>query len=373
MNALLPGTPLDARQKLSWLRLLRSENVGPATFRTLINHFGGADAALEALPALSAKGGLNRAIRICSAGEAEAELAAAERLGATLIAWGEPGYPPALAHADGAAPLIYLAGKAEVIAQPLVAIVGSRNCSAAGRRIAQDIAAGLAGEGVVVVSGLARGIDTAAHRASLAGGTVAVLAGGHGHIYPPENVELASEIRRSGAVVSEMPPGWVPRGKDFPRRNRIISGMSAGVVVIEAAARSGSLITARLAGEQGRDVLAVPGSPLDPRSEGTNRLIRDGATLVRSHHDVMEALGAAFARAPVGPGAQEEETRMPAPADIDDDGRREVQEALSVAPVAVDEIIRQTGLPSGVVMTALIELELAGRLERHPGQRVSLL
>jgi DNA processing protein len=367
-----PGSRwLDARERTAWLRLLRSENIGPVTFRALIDRYGDAEAALEALPELAARGGLRRSIRICAREEAEAELAAAERLGLTLLATGEPGFPHRLDHADGAPAMIYVAGRIAALDEPAVAIVGARNCSASGRRLAQEIAAGLGASGLIVVSGLARGIDAAAHQASLTSGTVAVLAGGHARLYPPEHDALAGEILAAGAVISEMPPQWVARGKDFPRRNRIISGLAVGVVVIEAAARSGSLITARLAVEQGREVFAVPGSPLDPRAEGTNRLIRQGATLVRSAADVLEALSP-------GPLSSPPIIMRDAPQPVPDagadtqDAHRRIQEALGPSPIGIDEIVRHTGLPVGSVMQVLLELELAGRLERHPGQRISV-
>jgi DNA processing protein len=371
------GTPatrpgLDDRQRLDWLRLARSENVGPITFRALVNRYGGAGAALEALPELSARGGLKRSIRLYSEAEAEAEIEMATRLGARLIALGEPCYPMPLSHIETAPPLLYVIGDPGVFTRPMVALVGARNCSAAGRRLAERIAGGLAAEGLVVVSGLARGIDAAAHVASMASGTVAVLAGGHAHIYPEEHVDLAREIAGHGALVSEMPPDWVPRGKDFPRRNRIISGLARGVVVVEAAARSGSLITARRALDHGREVFAVPGSPLDPRSEGANRLIREGATLTRSAEDVLEVLRPTLERSTRPPAMEEP---MPDPdtpeAPVDAHGR--LLEALGPSPVEIDELARHTGLSVAVVMQVLIELELAGRLERHPGQRVSLV
>ncbi|MEJ8573404.1 DNA-processing protein DprA [Microbaculum marinum] len=365
---------LTDRQKLEWLRLLRSENVGPATFRLLINRFGGAREALEALPELSARGGLKRSIRICPLHDAERELAMASRLGARLVTAGEAGYPPRLAGVEGGPPLLYASGNLAVTGRPMVAIVGSRNCSALGRRLVTMLANDLAAEGIVVVSGLARGIDTAAHQASLAGGTIAIVAGGHGHLYPAENVPLAEEIKTSGAILSEMPPDWVARAKDFPRRNRIISGVSYGVVVVEAAARSGSLITARCALEQGREVFAVPGSPLDPRADGTNRLIRQGATLTRKADDVLEVLRPMLGMPPppVAP-LSEPDTGSRRPEDIDESDRRQIIDALGPSPVAIDDILRLTGLSAGQVMLALIELELAGRIERHAGQRVSLI
>ncbi len=367
-----PASRLDDAERRDRLRLARSENVGPATFHTLLDRYGSAAAALEALPALSARGGLKRPIRICTLADAEAELARAARLGLRLIASGEPGFPSLLAHIDAAPPLLYVAGQQDVLARPMVAVVGARNCSAAGRRLTERIVTGLAEAGFVIVSGLARGIDAAAHRASLATGTVAVLAGGHGHLYPEEHGDLAREIARTGALVSELPPDWEPRARDFPRRNRIIAGLAHGVVILEAAMRSGSLITARRALEQGREIFAVPGSPLDPRSDGTNRLIRQGAVLTRSADDVLEALEPVIRRPPSDPRA--EEPRLEVADFVDpDDARGLVTQALGTSPVEIDEVMRHTGLPAGTVMQVLVELELAGQLERHPGQRVSLV
>jgi DNA processing protein len=268
---------LTREQRLAWLRLIRSENVGPATFRALVNQFGGAGAALAAVPMLSRRCGSRHAIRSCTAAEAEAELAEADRLGAHLFAIDEPGYPPALAQVDAPPPLLYAKGRLELADAPIVAIVGARNGSAVGQKFTRQLATELGLEGFVIASGLARGIDTAAHRAALEHGTIAVLAGGIDVVYPPENAELQRAISERGLLLTERSPGFSPRGQDFPRRNRLISGISLGVVVVEAAEGSGSLITARLAGEQGREVFAVPGSPLDPRSAGANNLLKQGA------------------------------------------------------------------------------------------------
>lgn len=378
------GRRLSDAQRLSWLRLIRSENVGPTTFRLLINRFGGAEEALKALPNLSARGGLRRRIRIASAEEATAEIEAAERLDIRFVAMGEPDYPVPLQHCEGAPPLLFVRGQAAILSRPMVAIVGSRNCSAAGKRIAATMASGLGEAGFAIVSGLARGIDAGAHRGALSTGTVAVLAGGVDQVYPQEHGELYAAIAENGAILSEMPLGLEPRGRDFPRRNRIIAGMALGTVIVEAASRSGSLITARLAGELGRDVLAVPGSPLDPRAHGTNRLIRDGAVMARSADDVIEALApileeperaygvAAPVLSPTTSGGAEAEapewTETLAETDRD-----RVVEALGAAPVDIDEIIRHTQLAPGAVHTVLMELELAGRLARHGGQLVSIL
>src|SRR6185437_542995 len=271
---------LSEEQRLDWLRLIRSDNIGPRTFRDLVNRYGGARAALTALPGLARRGGAARPGRIYSLDEARTELKAIRARGIEFVALGETGYPARLAMIDDAPPLLAVRGKSSILEQPLVAIVGSRNASAAGAKFAQTLTSDLGAAGFGIVSGLARGIDAAAHRASISTGTVAVLAGGHERIYPPEHVALVDEIVVEGAAISEMPLAWEPRARDFPRRNRLISGLAAGVVIVEAARRSGSLITARMAGEQGREVFAVPGSPLDPRAEGTNGLIKQGAIMV---------------------------------------------------------------------------------------------
>ena len=371
------GARLSARQRLAWLRLIRSENVGPATFRALVNQFGGAEAAVEALPALSRRGGRAQAIRLCSAAEAEAELDAAERLGAHLVALGERGYPPALAQIDAPPPLIYVMGRLELAEMPIVAIVGARNGSAIGQKFTRQIASQLGVEGFVIASGLARGIDTAAHTAALSHGTIAVVAGGIDIVYPPENQALQQAIGERGLLVSERSPGFSPRGKDFPRRNRLISGISLGVVVVEAAERSGSLITARLAGEQGREVFAVPGSPLDPRSAGTNNLLKQGATLVTGTDDIVEALAPILGRPAKPPPvelASSDDATTPAPLpDIGQTERAIVVDALGPSPVDIDELIRATGVATRIVHIVLLELDLAGRLQRHGRQLVSLI
>ena len=289
VNDKTQGVRLSDEQRLDWLRLIRSENVGPRTFRTLVNHYGGARAALDALPGLARRGGAN-SISVFPRADAEREIAAAQKLGVAFVAMGEPDYPRRLQMIDDAPPLLAVSGHLPVLASPMVAIVGSRNASAVGVKFAERIARELGEAGFVVVSGLARGIDSAAHRASVATGTIAVLAGGHEHIYPAENVGLLRSILPAGAGLTEMPIGWEPRARDFPRRNRLISGLSLGVVIVEAAKRSGSLITSRLALEQGREVFAVPGSPLDPRAEGTNGLIKQGATVVTQVDDILSVL-----------------------------------------------------------------------------------
>jgi DNA processing protein len=355
LAAPLPVAELGEAERLACLRLIRSDNVGPVTFRELINHFGGAEAALSALP----------------------ELARARAAGAEPVFTIEPGYPGALAALDAPPPLLYLKGRRELLNRPAVAIVGSRQCSAAGAKLARDFARDIGQAGFVVVSGLARGIDGMAHEAALATGTVAVLAGGLDVVYPPEHEALQRTIGERGCLVTEMPFGFVPRGRDFPRRNRIISGISLGVLVVEAARRSGSLVTARLAAEQGRDVFAVPGHPLDPRAEGTNKLLKSGATLVTEAADILGALAPLTQmpclrdEVPVRAAAAPVEETRPVP--LSQRERDRVIAALGPAPVDVDTLMRGTGLPIRAVQVALIELALAGRIERHGHGLVSLL
>ena len=365
------GVRLTDEQRAAWLRLSRSENVGPATFRALINQFGSAQAALEALPVLARRGG-GRAIRIADEAEVARELEAAARIGDRFIGMGEPDYPPWLRHADAPPPLVCARGGVESLVRPAVAIVGARNASVAGRRMAAQLARDLGGEGLTIVSGLARGIDAAAHEAALLTGTCAVMAGGIDIIYPPENEALfAAILGHGGAAISEMPMGWNPRARDFPRRNRIIAGMTLATIVVEAAERSGSLITARLALEQNREVLAVPGSPLDPRASGANRLIKQGARLVTEAADVLDAIAPLIEREPPPRRIEEPEIVEPVPEPAEND-RAKVHEALGPTPVEVDEIVRFTGVPARTVQVILLELDLAGRLERHGGNRVSL-
>jgi DNA processing protein len=366
------GQRLTDEQRLEWLRLIRSENIGPRTFRALLKHYGSAGAALEALPDIARRGGATRTIRIFPRAEAEREFAAARRLGVTLVALGEPDYPACLAAIDDAPPLLAVRGKPAALARPTVAIVGSRNASAAGIKFAERLARDLGAAGFIIVSGLARGIDAAAHRASLASGTIAVLAGGHDRIYPAEHVDLVAALLAAGAAVTEMPLGWEPRAPDFPRRNRLISGLALGVVVIEAAKRSGSLITTRFALEQGREVFAVPGSPLDPRAEGANGLLKQGATMVTEAADVVSVLRPMLA--PPDVVAAVEEPEPPARADGPDDAvRQRIVALLGPTPVALDDLIRLSGTSAAIVRMTLLELEVAGRLERHGGGLVSLL
>lgn len=367
------GVRLTDRQRLNWLRLIRSENIGPATFRDLVNRFGSAEAALENLPDLARRSGVRR-LRIASVGDVEAELDQARKMDARFVAIGEPDYPPTLRQADQPPPLLAMRGTAEVFALPPVAIVGARNASLVGIKMARLLAGDLGKAGFAVVSGLARGIDRAAHEASVASGTVAVLAGGLDRPYPPENVPLMEEIARSGgAVVSEMPFGWEPRARDFPRRNRIVAGLSLGLVVVEAAYRSGSLISARLAGEMGRLVFAVPGSPLDPRAAGANGLLKDGAILVTEADDVIRQIRPILGRPAAEPDHFADPPDLTSVGEPDLSDRQRVAEALGPAPVALDEIIRHTGLQPATVMLVILELDLAGRIERHAGGQISLV
>lgn len=369
------GVPLSDRQRLNWLRLIRSDNVGPATFRDLINHFGSAETAIAQLPELSRRGGSARSIRVASVDDAERELEAARKFGAVFIGIGEPDYPPALRRIDGAPPLIAAIGDLALATRAAVGIVGARNASVSGAKMAARMARELGAAGYVIVSGFARGIDAAAHRASMESGTIAALAGGLDQPYPPENAELYREIcAGNGLAISEMPMGWEPRARDFPRRNRLIAGVALGLVVIEAAERSGSLITARRAADFGRLVFAVPGSPLDPRAAGTNGLLKDGAIVTTASGDVIDAL------APSSRLFPDDEPLLEEPEGDDgarftephDDERTRVIEALGPSPAEIDDIIRHTGVSAQTVYLVLIELDLAGRLHRHPGGMVSL-
>jgi DNA processing protein len=366
---------LSQAEKLDWLRLIRSENVGPRTFAKLIERYGTATEALARLPELAKRGGKARPIAICPKDGAIRELEAAAGIGAQILASCEPGYPPLLAAIDDAPPILYVLGSVELLKRPVVAMVGARNASLNGRNLARKIAADLGRAGFAVASGLARGIDTAAHEGSLASGTVAVMAGGADVVYPPENRELHARIREAGAIVSEMPPWTQPQASHFPRRNRIVSGLALGVVVVEASPKSGSLITARMAAEQGREVFAVPGSPLDPRAQGPNNLLRQGATLTEGAKDVLDVL-CDLVRRPFSEGrrAAYGGAKPPVPDESEVvDARSTIVESLGPAPVTVDEIIRQCQLSPSVVSLVLLELELAGRLERHPGNQVSLV
>src|SRR5207248_5021912 len=365
-------THLTDAQRIDWLRLIRSDNVGPRTFRSLINHCGSARTALQRLPDLARRGGAARPGRICSEEDARAELMASKNLGVSLVAPDEAGYPPRLAVLDDAPPLLGVRGALEVLMRPMIAIVGSRNASGAGLKFAGTLARDLGEAGFVIASGLARGIDQAAHRASLESGTLAVLAGGHDRIYPPEHADLlAKMLEAGGAAISEMPLGLVPRARDFPRRNRLISGCALGVVVVEAAHRSGSLITARMAAEQGREVFAVPGSPLDPRAAGTNDLIKQGATLVTQAADIVNAVQPIMERPMMHPAGEPDSE--PFESDPQGHDRNQITGLLGPTPISIDDLVRMSGASPAIVRTVLLELELAGRIERHGGGLVSLL
>ena len=410
----MSATALTDAQRFDWLRLIRSENVGPRTFQQLVNHFGGAGAALDNLPGLIAKGGAARTIKIASVEEVEKEMDAARALGVRFIARGEADYPAALKLIDTAPPVIALRGRVDILQRAMVAIVGSRNASAPGLAFTDRISRACGQAGHIVVSGLARGIDERAHRAALTTGTIAVLAGGHERIYPSEHEPLAQEMLDHGAIISEMPIAWEPRGRDFPRRNRIVSGLALATIVVEAARRSGSLITAKFATEQGREVFAVPGSPLDPRAEGTNDLLRQGATICTRAEDVIDALALMiegggrpdnlFARdepsidetedlwdetdvfaepgapgkarpmvmreagADFSPRAAQAAAPPPSPADT----RKTIVGLLSPSPISIDELVRSIRRPVPEIQSALLELELEGALTRHGGNLVSL-
>ncbi|WP_193370880.1 DNA-processing protein DprA [Pelagibius marinus] len=365
--------PLSDAARLDWLRLIRSENVGPVVFRQLLERYGTPTAALEALPELARRAGARRKIRLCPPAEAEAEAEAAIKAGVRLLALCEPAYPALLRALDDAPPLLCILGDPAVLALDSVGIVGARNASANGRRFAERLAADIAAAGLAVTSGMARGIDTAAHRGALPRPTVAVLAGGVDIIYPPENEALHAEIAEYGAIISELPLGIVPQARHFPRRNRLISGLSLGVAVVEAARRSGSLITARFAGDQGREVFAVPGSPLDPRAAGCNQLLRDGATLIESAADVLTALGAQRRLATPPPPAGGAGSVVTPPPEAAPAERADIEELLGADPILVDDLVRLSGLPIAVVHGVLLELELAGKVERHPGNRFARL
>jgi DNA processing protein len=356
---------LSAGERRDWLRLARSENVGPVTFHQLVRRYGSASKALEALPELSRRGGRSVPLRVPSSRDADGEIAAGERLGAQLIVTAEAAFPPPLAALDPPPPLIWARGRVALLARPAVAIVGARIASAAGQRFARGLANELGQAGYAIVSGMARGIDAAAHEGSMATGSIAVLAGGVDDVYPPEHHALYARLATEGIVVSESPPGMAAQARDFPRRNRLISGLARAVVVVEAEMRSGSLITARLAAEQGREVLAVPGSPLDPRAKGTNDLIRQGAAICESADDVLRALE--------GLGSLREPAReRPPRGDATDGGdfaalRERIADLLSPTPTPRDELVRATGASAAAVMAALTELALAGRAELLPG------
>jgi DNA processing protein len=358
-----------ADPRLARLRLIRTPTIGPVTYRQLLARFGSAERAIEALPDLAARGG-GKPPRIADAATVKREIARVETLGARYLFIDDADYPPLLAELDNAPAVMTIRGDSALFARTSVAMVGARNASAAACRFARGLAVELGREGVVIVSGLARGLDTAAHQGSLATGTIGVIASGIDIAFPPENRALQEQVAEQGLLIAEQPPGSEPLARNFPHRNRVIAGLATGTVVVEAAPRSGSLITARLAAEAGRDVMAVPGSPLEPRAQGCNLLIREGATLVQSAADILETIrpiDPRMVRAPASPfdGRPGGEP--------DDAERRALIGLLGPVPVAIDELIRQSGLPPATVALVLLELELAGRIERHAGGRVSLI
>jgi DNA processing protein len=359
---LTPRTP-SQHEAIDWLRLARTESIGPVTFGHLIARFGSASEALREAPELAKRGGRTIPIAIHTIDAAEAELAAGAAIGARLIIACEPDFPRLLAVLDPPPPLIWALGDRKLLNRKAVAIVGARAASAAGQRFARNLASALGAAGYAVISGMARGIDTAAHEGSLALGAVAVLAGGVDDVYPSENARLYDSLRSEGCIVSERPTGYKARAADFPRRNRLISGLALGVVVVEAEMRSGSLITARLAGEQGRDVFAVPGSPMDPRSRGANDLIRQGATLVEEVDDVLRVLeshGGFQAPAP----SVWSTTR---PANATEALRAEIENLLSPSPTSINELARAMNAPISEVLAGLTAVTLAGRAELLSG------
>lgn len=372
----VPGP--DAAERFARVQLLRSPHVGPVTFYQLLKRFGDARSALPALPELAARGGAP--YRIAPAERIEREFAAAAQCGARQVFHDDPDYPLALLAVDPPPPVLTVRGHVALFDQPAVAIVGARNASAGAVRLARDFASELAGRGFAVISGLARGIDAAAHQGALAGGrgdggTIAVIAGGIDVVYPPEHAALQDQIADQGLLVAEMPPGTDPQARHFPARNRIIAGLAAGTVVVEAALKSGSLITARLAGEFGREVMAVPGSPLDARAHGCNRLIREGAILVQSADDIAELVETFAGTARSTFRESDFADYQGAGSDAEPGGSfvERIAALLGTAAVAVDEVIRQSGAAPGTVQDALLDLELAGRLVRHAGGKVSLL
>ncbi|MEH3157949.1 MAG: DNA-processing protein DprA [Sphingomonas taxi] len=356
-----------AERDVARLRLLRTAGIGPVTYRQLIARFGTAEEALAMLPTLARRGG-GAAPQIADIRTIEREMALTARAGARYLFLGDPDYPALLAALDTAPPALIVRGNRALAEATCVGIVGARNASAAACRFARTLAHDLAAEGVTVVSGLARGIDTAAHVGALPR-TIGVIASGIDIAFPPENADLQERVAQDALLVAEQPPGSQPLARHFPSRNRIIAGLAHGTVVVEAAPRSGSLITARLAAEAGREVMAVPGSPLDPRAQGCNLLIREGATLIQNAADVLEQLRPIDPRAVRAPAAGYD---GPPPADASDRERHALTALLGPVPVPIDELIRQSGLAPAIVQTVLLELELAGRLERHAGGRVSL-
>lgn len=376
IHAAIPAG-FGAESPVHWLRLIRSRRVGPTTFHRLIEEHGSPEAALAALPGIAAEAGVDGYLP-CPEGVARAELAAGRACGARLILFGAPDYPKAMADLPDAPPALWARGDLGLLSRPMVALVGARNASSLGVRMARRLSDELGQAGQVVVSGLARGIDTAAHEAALGTGTIAVLAGGVDVPYPEENASLMARIAEQGLILTEQPPGLQPQHRHFPLRNRIISGLSRAVVVVEAAAKSGSLITARNALDQGREVLAVPGHPMDARAAGCNQLIRDGAQLVRGGQDVLAALAPMAAPPPVKPSTRFV-TELPGPAPRPRSPveiaavHARILDRLGPSPMAEDQLIRDLHIDHGQIAPALLQLELEGQIERHAGGLVTRL
>ncbi|MGH1402678.1 MAG: DNA-processing protein DprA [Alphaproteobacteria bacterium] len=368
---------LSETERLAWLRLIRTENIGPITFYQLVERFGSASEALHALPDLSKKGGRKRPLIPASEKQIEREYKQLQKMGGQLITVEDTTYPLALTAIDDAPPVLSILGNQKQLNQSCLAIVGARNASLNGKKFAHKLAQDLGGRAQTIVSGLARGIDTAAHQGSIENGTIAVVASGLDVVYPEENHPLYDEIKEKGTIIAESPMGTKPYAAAFPRRNRIVSGISKGVVVVEATKRSGSLITARLAGEQGRDVFAVPGSPFDPRSAGPNHLIREGATLITSANDIMEILMSFSGNAMREPPTQALPFTVQSFEQVEETYDNALQEKilshLSFTPILVDELIRACHVTIATLHNVLLELELAGRIKRLPGNRVSLV
>ncbi len=361
------------------LRLIRSPQVGPLTFHRLMARFGSAEAALDALPELSTRAGTQKAARLCSIESAEREMEACASAGVEIIALGDPDYPPRLKHIEDAPPLLFAKGRSPLLRKKSVAIIGSRNASTNGLRFAETISAELGANGLMIASGMARGIDAAAHRGGIETGTVAVMGGGVDILYPRENAIIYEEIIEKGVIVSEMPIGTRPKAAHFPRRNRIISGISRGILVVEAAPRSGSLITARLALEQNREVFAVPGSAMDPRARGTNDLIRQGAILTETAADVLEVIKPDWPMQPVTqkPATESNVAKPLTSSSIHQkpqtDMHNWLEARLGPSPIEIDDLARDFPSPPAVLSEILLELELAGRIERHPGNMISTI
>ncbi len=365
---------MDEREKIAWLRLIRTENVGPITFYQLLQNFGSAIKAIEALPTLSRKGGRLRDLTLFSESAAIAEMEQVARIGGTMLFAADDNYPLSLAATEDTPPVLTILGNQKLLNLPCIGIVGARNASLNGRKFAEKLSKDLGASGQIIVSGLARGIDTSAHAGALTSGTVAAVAGGVDNIYPPENARLYEQIKSEGCIVAESPFGVEPLARHFPKRNRIISGLSSGVVVVEATLKSGSLITARIAAEQGRDVYAVPGHPFDPRAAGPNKLIQDGATLVQTADDILDNIRQFSG---TRPALQEDGQSVWMPEELAENDAEQIRDLIlqnmSMTPLTVDELVRTCHVTIPAAQIILLELELAGRIQRLPGNRIVLI